>query len=202
MSASPTVAPRRKRSRRGDGVRLRGEIVHAATALLAEHGELGALTLRAAARRVGIAATSIYLHFPDVESLRAAAIARAFDDFDAARDAAAAGLADPGAVLRARARAYCRFALENPGLYRVMFEVDRPPTERGQASFHTLVNAIERCRDAGSARDDDPTELAVLVWSALHGLASLRINRPQFPWPRSIDDDVERVVTAIVGATP
>ena len=114
--------------------------------MLAETGELSSLTLRAAARRVGIAATSIYLHFPDLESLTEAAIERAFDKFDAARNTAALGLTDPGAVLLARARAYCRFALDNPGLYRVIFDVERPASERGQASFRTLVQTIERCR--------------------------------------------------------
>ena len=199
-AASPTV-PRRRRSRRGQGERLREEIVDAATALLAETGEIGALTLRAAARRVGIAATSIYLHFPDLDSLTEAAIERAFDEFDAARDAAALGLTDPRSVLFARARAYCRFALDNPGLYRVMFDVERPASERGQASFQTLVHTIQRCQSAGLTQEADTTGVAALLWAGLHGLASLRINRPQFPWPAPLDEDVERLVTAILGST-
>lgn len=202
MTANSTLAPRRARSPRGEGERLREELVAAATALLAESGELTALTLRAVARRIGIAAPSIYLHFPDLGSLSEAALARAFDAFDAARDNAALGLTDPGAVLRARARAYCHFALDNPGLYRVMFDRDRPASARGQASFQTLVDAIARCQDAGIAHKDDATGLAVLLWASLHGLASLRINRPQFPWPTTIDDDIERVVAALVGITP
>jgi AcrR family transcriptional regulator len=201
VMVAPT-APRRQRSVRGQGDRLREEIVDAATTLLAETGELGALTLRAAARRVGIAATSIYLHFPDLESLTEAAIERAFDEFDAARDTAALGLTDPSAVLLARARAYCRFALENPGLYRVMFDVERPTSERGQASFQTLVQTIERCEKAGITNEGDTVGLAALVWAGLHGLASLRINRPQFSWPAPLDHDVEHLVTAILASKP
>jgi AcrR family transcriptional regulator len=200
-TAAPAL-PRRERSRRGEGASLREEILDAAKALLAETGDLGALTLRAAARRIGIAPPSIYLHFLDVENLRQAAIERAFDEFDAARNAAALGLTDPRAVLLARARAYCRFALDNPGLYRVMFDVARPASERGQASFQTLVRAIERCQKVGVAKEGDTAGRAALVWAGLHGLASLRINRPQFPWPAPLEHDVERLVVAILGSGP
>lgn len=133
------------------------------------------------------------MHF-DLASLTDAALDGAFDEFDAFRDSAAHGLSDPGAVLRARARAYGRFALENPGLYRVMFGVDRPVSERGQASFRTLVQAIEHC-----GVEEDSVRLAALLWAGLHGLVSLRISRSQFPWPSSLDDDIESMVSAIVG---
>ena len=67
------AARRRPRSRRGDGGQLREEIIEAAREILAQTGSLDALTLRGVARRVGIAATSIYLHFPDTEHLAVAA---------------------------------------------------------------------------------------------------------------------------------
>ena len=47
----------RPRNRRGEGARLRAEIVDAATALIDESGG-DALTLRAVARRAGISAPS------------------------------------------------------------------------------------------------------------------------------------------------
>jgi AcrR family transcriptional regulator len=178
---------------------LREEIVEAAVALLSESGDVGEIRLRVVARKVGVAATSIYLHFPDVESIVEAAIDRAFDEFDAARDAAAKHARTPAGVLRARARAYCRFALEHPGLYRTMFQVDRPSTPRGRASFATLVETIARCQGAGaSASRQAPRRLAVLVWAALHGLVSLRITRSQFDWPVSLERDVDRVIDLIV----
>jgi AcrR family transcriptional regulator len=202
MTTTRATAARRERNRRGEGDRLRGEIVDAAIDLLAETGDLRALTLRGVARRLGIAATSIYLHFPDVESLAETALESVFDRFDAARDAAAAEVIDPCETLHARAGAYCRFALDNPGLYRAMFDSDRPPSARGQRSFETLVRTIERCQDAGAAQQEDATIVAARLWATLHGLASLRINRPRFRWPASLDQDVDRTVTAIVGLEP
>ena len=66
MSQAAT-ARRRPRSPRGDGGQLRADIIEAARQILAETGAPEELTLRGVARQVGIAATSIYLHFPNIE---------------------------------------------------------------------------------------------------------------------------------------
>jgi AcrR family transcriptional regulator len=70
LGSQAAKASRRPRSRRGDGWRLRAEIIEAARDALAEGGDLRQLTLRGIARQVGIAATSVYLHFPDAEQPR------------------------------------------------------------------------------------------------------------------------------------
>jgi len=200
---------RRRRNRRGQGERLRDEVVAAAGAILAESGDAGRLSLRGVAKRVGIAPTSVYLHFPDVEHLAAAVAARAFADLGDALAAAGRDEADPSGVLLARCRAYCRFALERPGHYRVMFQVERPDLataepfsfERspGRPAFDPLARDIARCQEAGAASPHaDPTRLAVLVWASLHGLVSLRISRPRFLWP-PLDELVDYAVGRLVG---
>ena len=60
---------RRPRSRRGDGGRLREEIIEAAREILAETGSLEGLTLRGVARRgavVVVLAAGISLHYSGV----------------------------------------------------------------------------------------------------------------------------------------
>lgn len=196
----------RRPNPRGQGGRLREEIVEAATALLAETGDVRQLTLRGVAKRVGIAATSVYLHFADVEQLAAAVAERCFQDLTTAEDAAERGIDDPVHALLARCRAYCRFALEHPGHYRVMVQVDLSLVRAdafdqlpGRRSFGALVRAIERCLDAGAARaDSPPARLAALVWAAEHGLVSLRMARPRFPWP-PLDGLVGEAVGRLVG---
>lgn len=59
----------RERNRRGQGTRLRAEILAGATQLLEDSGSEEAVTLRAIARQIGISAPSIYSHFPDREAL-------------------------------------------------------------------------------------------------------------------------------------
>lgn len=201
-----TRAPRRPRSRRGDGGRLRAEIIEAARDILAESGDLRQLTLRGVARQVGIAATSIYLHFPDTEHLAAAAMEQSFADLGAATAAAAAGISDPAEELLARCRAYCHFALEHPGYYRVMFHLDLMPVlladpagTPGRRAFQVLVRAVEACQAAGVATaTGDSFRLASLVWAAEHGLVSLRLSRPQFPWS-DLDGLVDEAVCGIMG---
>src|SRR5215468_4111726 len=197
---------RRPRSRRGDGGQLRADIIEAARQILAETGGFEGLTLRGVARRVGIAATSIYLHFPDTEHLAEAATEQTFADLTAAAAAAAAGISDPGEELLTRCRAYCHFGLDHPGHYRVMFHqallpslAATPDDTPGRRAFQVLVRAVEACQTAGVATATGvPFRLASLVWAAEHGLVSLRLSRPRFPWA-DIDGLVDQAVTAIVG---
>lgn len=203
IKANGEASVGRRRNPRGQGERLRDEIVEAASALLAETGDVRQLTLRGVAKRVGIAATSVYLHFPDVERLAWAVVERRYAELTRATNAAEAGIADPGAALLARCRAYCRFALEHPGHYRVMFEVEPPARDfalsPARPAFEALVRAVARCVDAGAARHgDDPFRLATLVWVALHGLALARIERSWFPWP-PLDEMVDDLVRRVVG---
>jgi AcrR family transcriptional regulator len=58
----------RKRNPRGQGERLRDDIIEAASRLLADPAA-PPLTLRAVAREVGVAATSVYLHFDSIDTL-------------------------------------------------------------------------------------------------------------------------------------
>jgi hypothetical protein len=74
-----------------------------------------------------------------------------------------------------------------------------PDDTPGRRAFQVLVRAVEACQTAGVATaTGDPFRLASLVWAAEHGLVSLRLGRPQFPWA-DIDGLVDQAVTAIMG---
>ena len=93
--AAPLAA--RRRNRRGEGDRLREEIITAASQMIGETGDDSTLTLRGVARRVGIAAPSIYRHFTDADQLKMAVVQRSFAEFASARDAATGdGTTRPG----------------------------------------------------------------------------------------------------------
>jgi AcrR family transcriptional regulator len=198
-------ANKRTRNRRGEGGKLRDEIIDAGAKLLAELGDVNLLSLRAVAREVGIATTSIYPHFDNIEDLAAVVVARAFAELDAARDAASEDITDPGERLIARCQAYCRFALTRSGIYQVMFQANLPdtltlpsPRAPGRRSFETLVASIELVHSSRGNVEGDPRRLATLLWATLHGLVSLRISRPDFPWP-PLQEEVTLAVRRIVG---
>jgi len=206
MAAVPAPqASARRRNRRGQGGRLREEIITAASQVIGETGDDAALTLRGVARRAGIAAPSIYRHFTDVDQLKMAVVQRAFADFARARDAASQNLDDPAAALLARCRAYIGFALANPGPYRYLFSQHAPTGDPARPPvdlpvFQALAESIRRCQQAGLARaGDDPRWLAAQVWAALHGLVLLRLNAPGFPWPGPLEQMADQAVARLIG---
>lgn len=206
MAASVTSveASQRARNRRGEGQRLRDELIVAALALVEEEGG-EALSLRRLARRVGIAATSIYLHFANLTQLRDALVERCFAQLSDTTAAAAEEATGPAEELRARGRAYCAFALAHPNVYQLMFAAELPTlpdgdpaATPGRRSFERLVGAVERCLKEGAGPDDaDSFRLASLLWAAEHGIAMARIARPTFPWPQ-LEDFVDEMVDRLM----
>jgi AcrR family transcriptional regulator len=197
-------AQRRERNRRGEGERLRHDLIQAATELVEADGA-GALSLRRVARQTGVAATSVYLHFPDLEHLLAAVMAGGFEQLTAATTRAAAAATDPLHELRLRCRAYCVFGLGHPRLYEAMFQVELPtafgatPEETpGRRSFQNLLAAVQRCVQAGVApAHEDPFRLASLIWAGEHGLVLARLSRPTFPWA-PIDELIDEMVDRLM----
>jgi AcrR family transcriptional regulator len=193
---------------RGQGDRLRLELLGAARALVEANGSRQ-LTLRGLARQVGVSAPSVYLHFPNLDHLFAAVVEQGFDELTVTTNLAARDVLNPAEELRTRCRAYCRFALDHPRLYQLMFQDDLPLTLRGQPaatpgrrSFENLLAAVRRCLDAGLApAHDDAFRLASLIWTAEHGLVLARISRPAFPWA-PIDVLVDEMVTRMMAFYP
>jgi AcrR family transcriptional regulator len=194
------MASGRTRNRRGEGVRLRDEILEAARALIEESGEQ-AVSLRSVARRVGIAAPSIYAHFPDREAIVSALVDEAFDELSAAVSTATDAATGPVAKLRAACTAYMDFAMRRPNRYQLAFAArasNAIPRDSATRAFALLVNAVAACVEAGESTSTDPFADATAIWVAMHGYAVLYPSRPAFPWPDS-NATLEWIVTALAG---
>ena len=165
----------------------------------------GRLSIRAVASEAGVAPQSVYLQFPDASTLRWAAFTRLFEVLAGHLDAATRATADPRGALDAWAGAYIDFALQNPARYQAMFgavgenhpglDADQLP---GSAVFvglqQRLLDVIGRHRSSAV----DRVSITTCVWASLHGLASLRISKPSFPWP-PLDSLVTRMIDAHIG---
>jgi AcrR family transcriptional regulator len=196
-------AARRPRARRGDGDRLRDEILDAASRMLGATGAVGEFSLRAVAREVGVAATSIYLHFRNLDELVLAVKTRFFAEFGEVLDAAAqAAGEEPLQRVRARSHAYVKYGMENPGTFHTMFAGEMATASRVPSVTYLGVEVFEAVREEIAAITElgaDPAMLAVHLWTAMHGTVALRTARPNFPWPETaqeIDDLVTRVLRA------
>jgi AcrR family transcriptional regulator len=179
---------RRPRARKGEGPRLRDEILDATEKLLLRMGSSEAVSIRMVAEAVGVTPPSIYRHFPDKDSLIYDVCNRHFIELDAQIAAAVEGVVDPVDDLAARGRAYMDFGIANPEPYRIMF-MTRPeiaPVERQQMwlkdsnTFLGVVGSVQRCIDAGRLRpgQDDAYRVAIGMWARVHGLTSLVVSKP------------------------
>ena len=200
--AQPSATIRKRhRNPRGQGARLTEDIVAGALALIERTGSAEAVTLRAVAREAGIAAPSIYAHFPDRGAVLMAVVARIFDELaQAIEQGEKTAGQDPAGRLIAGCEAYVAFGLEHPARYSVLFSTQRPaspdypkpvpigPDGRpvpgfGAGTFALLVQAIQDCVTAGVSSSTDAAADATAVWVALHGTVTLRAALPHFPWP-------------------
>jgi len=161
----------------------RERILDAAREMFVERG-YDATTMRAIADRIEYTPTAIYHHFRNKEALLAELCAA---DFRALAGAfqKIARIEDPVERLRQSGLAYIEFGLQHPMQYQLMF-MTRKPAEviSGLHSADPSENAYEAlrktCADViatGRLRPEyqDPDELALMAWSALHGFLSLRI---------------------------
>ena len=138
------------------------------------------ITLRSLVAGTGGSTMAVYTYFGGMDGVWKALRQEGFTRL-AARLATVATSADPVRDLTALGAAYLRNALDNPDLYRVMFDAtfDLEDSEAADETLHRLVHAVERATNAGRFRADiDPLELATQSWTIGHGLASLVATGP------------------------
>jgi len=198
--AQPAAPPTRSRARRGEGDRLKEEIVAATAALLESTGDMDAVSIRAIAEAVGVSSPSIYLHFPDKTALLFAVCQERFEQLDQVMEAAARQASDSFDEVTRRGAAYIRFGLEHPEQYRILFMERQEPigfSEQrlaGLAAFDHMAAAVTAAMRAGQIHEGDPAVVTVGLWAAVHGITSLLIAKPHFPWP-PLDAVVNQVLS-------
>ncbi len=192
-SSSGGATGERSRNPRGEGDRLRRELLDAAAELIAETGDVEKVSLRAVAQRVGVSPTAVYRHFDDRVALLHAAVAHCWSEFAAAL-ATAGQVEDPHQRLRAMGTAYTHFAVEQHGKYAVLFSDTVDLLEGGEEqgdsfggeAFQLLVDLVAEILDAnGDGRD--PYFVAVQTHTWIHGIVDLTCRNPKMWWP-PVDD--------------
>lgn len=190
------------RARRKSAADRRRQVVAAAKRVVLREG-FEALTMRRVAKLSGVSAAALYLYFPDRLSLMAAVADELFQGLLAAMRAAVAraeGDPDPRARLHAVMTAYLDWGLSHADEYRVIFmtpitgvaghrpgEPGVPAAPAGQATFAALQAEVARLIALGVFREAEPQAVAEAIWAAGHGLVSLLITKPGFPWsPREL----------------
>lgn len=193
----------RQRNPRGEGSRLREEIVDAAVRLI-DAGGPERVTLRGVAREAGISAPSIYDHFTDRAEILGAAKLRLLGQLQDHIQVVTDQYEESVQRLVSGCDAYVGFSARWPARYAFLFAYepasnavdDEGPLPPEANPFEGLVQAISDCVQAGTSMSTDPRADATAVWSALHGYATLHSAVPGFPWPER-DDLLSRIVRGL-----
>lgn len=154
---------------------LRAALLAAARVLLDEGG-VPAVTLREAARRAGVSPAATYRHFADKEALLVALAVQGFGEFAAAMKAAFETSGEPMADMGV---AYVQFAVDRPGLFRLMFGPAVADRSKSPELLEVIARATQLFDSGMKSRKDvapgDPVA-ALRSWATMHGLAMLAID--------------------------
>jgi len=162
---------------------LHDEIVRVSIQLGSEQGEQS-VTMRNIAARLGVSATALYQHFDSkaaiLQEIRFLGVRTLLEVQEPATE-----VDDPVERIHTLAQQYINFAVENRWLYKVLFyespvnEAELEIEERDHliAPLRQVREACEAGVAKGMFRQDlDLDGAALLLWAAVHGLASLIIN--------------------------
>jgi AcrR family transcriptional regulator len=170
----------------------RQRIFDAARELFVEH-PFDKVTLAMIGKRAGnYSAPAVLHHFSSKEELY---FAICYEDFRTLRATFGrmAKLADPVERMRKTGLAYVEFAMSHPNHYRFMFMTPHPlpdpsrlTIDRGnpdQDAYAFLRATVAEAIEAGRLRKelDDPDLVAQVLWSGVHGLVSLHLNKGNDP---------------------
>lgn len=179
-----------KERRAREKEQLRREILDAARDLFVRDGYEN-VSMRRIADKIEYSPTTIYLYFQDKSQLLYCiceeTFARLVKEFEGLQTQSS----DPVDCLRRGMRAYIQFGLKYPNHYKVTFishpEHHEPdtylsPESMGMKAFGFLPKLVGEAVRQGRFRQVDVAATSQMLWAAIHGVTSLLIVHPDFPW--------------------
>lgn len=166
-------------SRRYHHGNLKTALLEAGLAVLEER-RLEDLSLREIAARAGVSHTAPKNHFGNLRGLLTAIAAEGFRRHAVALET---GLRpEDGAVerLHAAATGYVGFAQDNPALFRLMFSASLcdfadPELSAAASASYAVLARLAGALEPRTADGQRQTRLETLLWSLVHGYATLAI---------------------------
>lgn len=164
----------------------RDSVLLAAREIFIRDGYEG-FSMRRLAAELGCALGTPYVHFKNKEQLFQTLVEQSFQRLyqflSGLRDRHQNG--DPVVLLKKGMYTYIQFGLQNPNDYRFAFLLPSPAADQPyqvHPAFEMMRFMVVRCVEEGRFREVDIDTVAQALWAAIHGITSLLIQRPNFPW--------------------
>ena len=165
------------------------------------------VSIRKIAEKIEYAPGTIYLYFKDKAEILDRICEETFRKLQRRMEAIRDDKSAPLDKLRRGLRTYIQFGLEHPNHYVVTFLQAKASGEStkvfetiGLETFGCLRGGVQECIDAGELVCHDADEVAQTLWAGIHGLTSVLITCPTFPFVehnRLIDRMVETLVEGV-----
>lgn len=94
---------------------------------------------------------------------------------------------NPMERLKIMGKLYIKFALENPEMYDLMFNMKAPiefldavhqeEWNEGKGTFDVLNSTVKECIEKGFFKDHNQEPLSFMIWSLVHGMCCLEIRQ-------------------------
>lgn len=170
---------------------LRQEILVAARDLFVTEG-FENVSMRKIAEKIEYSPTTIYLYFQDKTDLLDAMCEETLILMHEGLEEVRRIHTDPLDRMRFGLRTYIEFGLEHPNDYRVSFMMEVKGfadsgrnlrcKSMGEKIYTAFRNDVKDCIDTGVFAPRDLEAVSQSIWASIHGLVSLLIVRPHFPW--------------------
>lgn len=201
LNTQAVRGPKQRREREKEA--LRQVILDAARELFVKEGYEN-VSMRGIADKIEYSPTTIYLYFEDKASLLFAVCEETFAKLAKRMESITRQNDDPVEALRRGCRAYVDFGLKYPNHYRVTF-INHPELHLGRENYlregsmgmrcysHLRAN-VQECIKQKKFKHKNLDALTQIIWAGGHGITSLLITKPDFPWT-----DKDKLIDLMIG---
>lgn len=181
---------------------LKALILSGAKKLFVEKG-IEQTTIRNIADAIDYSVGTVYVYFKDKNAIFHALHTQGFVQLSS-EFKVLSHVSNPMERLRAMGKVYINFALQNPDMYDLMFNLKAPMEflndtkeeewNEGKATFDVLRTTVGHCMENGHFKGHDLEPTAFMIWSMVHGMCSLEISK------RSVGVNIQHPETIVTAA--
>ncbi len=179
---------------------LREALINEACQQIEQEGAT-ALNLSKLAQKIGVSQPAVYRHFPNKQALAISVAQTGFEQLAEALQKTTQNVeSDAFKGIRAIAKAYVEFALNNREITRLMFSMKERTTEpelqnASKAAAVPIFRIVEAAKRCERLRNNDVVQAVRIIWAAIHGLGMLLMDE-QIPSVTQSPDELSDYIEA------